>query len=100
MSLKVFRNEILWLELPGNRFHQLDLVMIESMILQTIYNNDEDYGCSDEELDSNQDELNALFDKFSRNRKRYLDKLNNFLQSYHLEIVIDKDPEGKETKEE
>lgn len=91
MALKVLRNEALWFELSGKRFHQNDLAMVANFISQLIYNDDDEYGLSTEEIDANVEDFLTLFEKFQLNRSRYLDKLNNFLQPYHLQIVIVKD---------
>lgn len=91
MALKVLRNEELWFELSGNRFHPDDIAMVGNFILQLIYNDDDEYGLSDEEIDANTYEFAALFEKFQRNRSKYLKQINKFLQPYHLEIVIVKE---------
>lgn len=89
MALKVIRNDELWFELSGKRFHRNDLAMVANFISQLIYNDDDEYGLSTEEIDANVEEFLELFGKFQINHTRFLDKLNNFLQPYHLEIVID-----------
>ena len=96
MALKILRNEELWFELSGNRFHQNDMAMVATFVAQMIHNDDDESGLSTHEINANRYAFFALFEKFRFNRTKYLKQINNFLQPYHLEIVIDKNSNSEE----